>query len=79
MVKAYLRYEPLQTFGVIASTQANIIYDHEGKLAIAPALEEVIVWDIKKGIQIAKWKEISNKAEVSCIVRSPNNVDYAVG
>ncbi|KAI8582054.1 hypothetical protein K450DRAFT_228806 [Umbelopsis ramanniana AG] len=79
MVKAYLRYEPAQTFGVIASSQSNIIYDHEGKLAIAPALEEVVVWDIKKGTQIGKWKESGNKAEVTSIARSPNNVDYAVG
>lgn len=79
MVKAYLRYEPSQTFGVINSTGSNIIYDHEGKLAIAPALEEVIVWDIKKGTQIGKWKDSSNRAEVTCIARSPNNYDFAVG
>ncbi|CAM0136951.1 beta transducin [Umbelopsis sp. WA50703] len=79
MVKAYLRYEPSQTFGVINSTGSNIIYDHEGKLAIAPALEEVIVWDIKKGTQIGKWKDLSNRSEVTCIARSPNNYDFAVG
>ncbi|KAF7723974.1 hypothetical protein EC973_001490 [Apophysomyces ossiformis] len=68
MVKAYLRYEPLASFGVIASGQSNIVYDHTGKLAIAPALEEV-----------GKWKESGNKAEVTCIAKSPNNKDYAVG
>jgi U3 small nucleolar RNA-associated protein 12 len=52
MVKAYLRYEALSTFGVIASTQSNIIYDHTGKIAITPALEEVVLWDLKKGSQV---------------------------
>lgn len=52
MVKAYLRYEPLATFGVIASTLANILYDHTGKIAITPALEEVVLWDLKKGTQV---------------------------
>ncbi|RCH87615.1 hypothetical protein CU097_004334 [Rhizopus azygosporus] len=79
MVKAYLRYEPLATFGVIASTQSNIVYDHTGKVAITPALEEVILWDLKKGTEIARWKEPGNKSEVTSIAKSPNNKDYAVG
>ncbi|RUS24068.1 WD40-repeat-containing domain protein, partial [Jimgerdemannia flammicorona] len=79
MVKAYLRYEPKATFGIIASVQSNAIYNRDGKLAIAPALEDVVVWDLKKGTQVAKWHESTNKAEVTCIARSPNEVDYAVG
>lgn len=54
MVKAYLRYEPLATFGVIASTQSNIVCDHTGKIAVTPALEEVILWDLKKGSEVLK-------------------------
>ncbi|CAO0794673.1 unnamed protein product [Mucor circinelloides] len=79
MVKAYLRYEALASFGVIASTLANIIYDHTGKIAIAPALEEVILWDLKKGVEVGKWREFGNKSEVTCIAKSPNNKDFAVG
>jgi U3 small nucleolar RNA-associated protein 12 len=52
MVKAYLRYEAQATFGVIASSTANIVYDHTGKIAIAPALEEVLLWDLKKGVEV---------------------------
>lgn len=52
MVKAYLRYEPTASFGVINSTLSNIIYDATGKLAIAPALEQVILWDLKKGTKV---------------------------
>ncbi|OBZ89555.1 WD repeat-containing protein 3 [Choanephora cucurbitarum] len=79
MVKAYLRYEPLATFGVIASTLANVLYDQTGKIAIAPALEEVVLWDLKKGTQVGKWREFGNKSEVTCIAKSPNNKDFAVG
>lgn len=54
MVKAYLRYEALASFGVVTSTLSNICYDKTGKLAIAPALEEVLVWDLRKGVQVRR-------------------------
>ncbi|CDS10194.1 hypothetical protein LRAMOSA02870 [Lichtheimia ramosa] len=79
MVKAYLRYEPTASFGVINSTLSNIIYDATGQLAIAPALEQVILWDLKKGIKVGQWKESNNTAAVTCIAKSPNKRDYAVG
>lgn len=79
MVKAYLRYEQSSTFGVIASNTANTAYDASGKLAIAPALEDVVLWDLKKGTQTARWHEDGNTAEVTCIAGSPNQTDYAVG
>ncbi|RKP11159.1 WD40-repeat-containing domain protein [Thamnocephalis sphaerospora] len=79
MVKAYLRYEQAASFGVVASNLGNTVYDTTGKLAVAPALEDVIVWDLKKGTQVARWSESGNKSEVSVIARSPNGIDYAVG
>ncbi|KAJ2591119.1 beta transducin [Coemansia sp. RSA 1722] len=79
MVKTYLRYESRSVFGVIASPTGNAVFDHTGKLSITPALESVIVWDIKKGAQVARWSDSSNKAEVTCIARSPSGSDYAVG
>ncbi|KAJ2508377.1 beta transducin [Coemansia sp. RSA 2052] len=79
MVKAYLRYEARGVFGVIASPTGNAVFDHSGKLSITAALESVIVWDIKKGTQVARWSDGDNKAEVTCIARSPNGKDYAVG
>ncbi|KAJ2395526.1 beta transducin [Coemansia sp. RSA 2603] len=79
MVKTYLRYEPRSVFGVIASPAGNAVYDHTGKLSITPALESVIVWDIRKGTQVARWTDSDNKAEVTRIARSPNGKDYAVG
>lgn len=52
MVKSYLRYEPCKTFGVITSSLSNAVFSGDDKLAIAPALEDVAIWDLKKGILV---------------------------
>lgn len=49
MVKAYLRYEPERTFGVICSASSNAIFSKSGDLFICAALEDILVWNIKKG------------------------------
>ncbi|CAB4425009.1 unnamed protein product [Rhizophagus irregularis] len=79
MVKSYLRYEPCKTFGVITSSLSNAVFSGDDKLAIAPALEDVAIWDLKKGILIGKWHDVDNKSEVIVIAKSPNKIDYAVG
>lgn len=69
MVKSYLRHGPTevdliyffcfklliitQAFGLICSAGSNSIYD--GKLAFVPALEDVLVWDVRKGQQVSKF------------------------
>lgn len=50
MVKAYLRYEPAAAFGVIVSVESNIIFDSSGTYLLAPALEKVGVWHVRKGL-----------------------------
>ncbi|KAL5546056.1 hypothetical protein UlMin_005743 [Ulmus minor] len=50
MVKAYLRYDPAATFGVIVSFGSNITYDSSGKHLLAPALERIGVWHVRQGI-----------------------------
>ncbi|CDP15296.1 unnamed protein product [Coffea canephora] len=50
MVKAYLRYEPAASFGVIVSGDSNIAYDSTGKLLLAAALEKVGVWHVRQGV-----------------------------
>ncbi|KAG5043813.1 hypothetical protein JHK87_007728 [Glycine soja] len=50
MVKAYLRYEPAASFGVIASVVSNITYDSSGKHLLSPALEKVGVWHVRQGL-----------------------------
>ncbi|GFH13684.1 WD_REPEATS_REGION domain-containing protein, partial [Haematococcus lacustris] len=84
MVKAYLRYEPAATFGIITSG-AQPCYDTSGKLLITAALESVVVWNIKQASQVAvltpsnsseaSSSTASSKAqpEVTCITRAPGS------
>jgi len=37
----------LKAFGLVCSSSSNSVFD--GKLAYVPALEDVLVWDVKKG------------------------------
>lgn len=72
MVKAYLRYEPLASFGVIASAQGNVLYDSTGKYALSPALESVCLWDLKKGLQVCWWidpemKKLQDETYLLCV------------
>jgi U3 small nucleolar RNA-associated protein 12 len=80
MVKAYLRYEQRDTFGVVASPNSNIIYDASGALAITSALERVSIWNIKQGSLVQQLKGSSNdKAEVTCLTLSDDGKYVAVG
>ncbi len=50
MSKTYLRYEPSYTFGVVSSSQTNILFDNKTKTkAIAAGVQEVLVWNIVTG------------------------------
>ncbi|KAH7916206.1 WD-repeat-containing protein [Hygrophoropsis aurantiaca] len=77
MVQSYLRHGPTQAFGLVCSASSNSSYD--GKLAYVPALEDVLVWDMKKGQLLSMWHETGHRAEVTCILRSPQDDVFAVG
>ncbi|KAF6762715.1 WD-repeat-containing protein [Ephemerocybe angulata] len=77
MVQSYLRHGPTQAFGLVCSATSNAVF--EGKLAYVPALEDVLVWDVKKGEMRSMWHETSHRAEVTCILRSPQPNFFAVG
>ncbi|KAG0123733.1 hypothetical protein HOY82DRAFT_582102 [Tuber indicum] len=91
MVKSYLRFEHSSTFGVIASGTANTVWTAGATTpaqtkttsagrAIAPANEEVLTWDIKKGELLSRWRDGKCKAEVSAIAQSRADKDvFAVG
>ena len=53
MVKAYLRYELSQSWGVIASN-ANVCYDHSGSFLLTASLENVSVWNLKQGKLVSR-------------------------
>lgn len=77
MVKSYLKYEPLSSFGVVASPSSNICY-HNG-YAICGCLNEVAVWNIRQGKLVSKWSDIaavsSDCAEVVYIEKCPYSSD----
>ena len=54
MVKAYLRYEQADAFGVIASG-SNIVHDLAGKHVLTAALESIAVWNLKQGNLVSAW------------------------
>jgi hypothetical protein len=67
MVKAYLRYEPVGAFGVISSA-ANVVYDNCGRFLITPALESVLVWNVKQGSQVCgAGRDRKREASQSCV------------
>lgn len=47
MVKSYLRHGGTEAFGIIASSSSNSVFD--GRKAYVPSLEDVLVWEVKKG------------------------------
>ncbi|XP_010524525.1 PREDICTED: WD repeat-containing protein 3-like [Tarenaya hassleriana] len=86
MVKAYLRYEPASSFGVIASLDSNITYDSTGKHVLSPALEKVGIWHVRQGVCTKSLVPTSSHGgpslAVTSVVSSPSNlvaVGYADG
>lgn len=58
LTKAYLRYVKSACFGVVCSLKANVVFIRKRtgnskeqviQYAACPALESVIVWDVRRG------------------------------
>ena len=58
LTKAYLRYVQSACFGVVCSLKANVVFIRKRtgnskeqviQYAACPALESVIVWDVRRG------------------------------
>jgi U3 small nucleolar RNA-associated protein 12 len=87
MVKSYNKYDLTQTFGLVASSLSNVVSIPTTEVkptgpgnAVVGANEEVLVWDVKKGELVGRWKEPGCKSQVSCIERSRTDPDiFAVG
>ncbi|KAK5201967.1 WD40-repeat-containing domain protein [Cryomyces antarcticus] len=93
MVRSYRKYEQAQSFGVINSGSANVVWTAEGPTsgastarttgagrAYVGANEEVLCWDVKKGELLSRWHDSDCKAAATVIARSPTQEDvYAVG
>lgn len=76
VTKTYLRYRHNATFGVIASQQSNVLSWKE-QYAIAGALENILIWDVRKGVVVATLE--GGKHAVSCLALSPDNTHIAAG
>ncbi|KAL1841204.1 hypothetical protein VTJ49DRAFT_7325 [Mycothermus thermophilus] len=89
MVKSYLKFEPSKSFGVVVSPNSNIVWSSPSRSsakatgagqAIVAANEEVLVWDIKKGELLARWRADNNRANVTALAQSRTDPDvFAVG
>ncbi|KAG0144824.1 hypothetical protein CROQUDRAFT_659511 [Cronartium quercuum f. sp. fusiforme G11] len=78
MVRSYLRHGGTEVFGLIASNSSNSLFD--GKRAYVPALEDVFVWDTKRGERVAMWHATGHTSPVTALSRSPIDASrFAVG
>jgi hypothetical protein len=53
-MKAYLRYVPTTTFGVVASSSqcTDVLLDAKGKRATTACLEEACTYDLRQGAKV---------------------------
>ena len=56
--KSYLRYNQDKSLGLIATPTAGIVCDKNGFLVLAPALEDVVVWNRRSGVEVSSPPEI---------------------
>lgn len=80
------KFEPLKSFGLVATGSSNLVWSSKEKAgsgagqAIVAANEDVLVWDIKKGELLSRWKDENNKSQVTAIAQSKTDRDvFAVG
>ena len=85
-MKSYLRYEPRKAFGVIASPSCNVAFDFSGNLAITAGIQDLNVWNLRQGTQIANLDSnvdsgypYSAQGEVTVMCRSPDKQTVAIG
>eukprot|EP01137_Pigoraptor_chileana_P007127 Opistho-2@52294 len=77
MPKSYLKFVPIARFGVVASLQSNVQYDPQTQTIASPALEDVVLWNVRTGDKTRVLR--GDKHEVTCLARSPDSRSLAVG
>ncbi|TIA92554.1 hypothetical protein E3P99_00542 [Wallemia hederae] len=78
-MSAYSRHSPTKAFGLIFNSPSNVLYQPSSRLAYLPALEDVLVWDIKSATLLHEWHETGCTALVTQISQNPANNSFAVG
>ena len=79
MPQTYLRFVPTATFGLIASPGCRIALDANGRIAFSAAAEDVLVWNLKLGVQLARLHVKDNRSAVTHLQLSPNGSLIALG
>lgn len=67
---------------MIASQPSNIVFDPTGKCAITGALEQVVMWNVRRGADVATFSSNESKKKqplVSRLCMSPDKRSLAVG
>eukprot|EP00124_Ichthyophonus_hoferi_P001323 Ihof_evm8s65 gene=Ihof_evmTU8s65 len=78
VAKSYLRYAPGAIVGLVAGTGCNVLtWGDNGEYAVAAALENVTIWDVRKGTVVRTFA--GEKHEVTCMTGSHDGVHLAVG
>eukprot|EP00123_Amoebidium_parasiticum_P021149 comp62400_c0_seq1/m.47920 comp62400_c0_seq1/g.47920 ORF comp62400_c0_seq1/g.47920 comp62400_c0_seq1/m.47920 type:complete len:932 (-) comp62400_c0_seq1:257-3052(-) len=78
MGKTYLRYSPSGAVGLVVGTGSNTLsWGKDGEYAIAGALENIIIWDLRKGTALRTLP--GEKHEVTCMASSPDGTHLAAG
>jgi WD40 repeat protein len=79
MVKSYYKWELDKTIGVVASPQAPIHYDAEGKRVITASLSDLNIWNLKKNILEKLIKKSGKKSNITSIAFNQTSSRIAVG
>ena len=82
MVRSYLRHEATVAYGLICSPNGRSLLSKDGKTAVVPALEDVLIWDVRTGEQLGSWHEIGLSSPITAIAQNPTQQAdnlYAVG
>ncbi|RMX46073.1 hypothetical protein pdam_00002032 [Pocillopora damicornis] len=86
LTKAYLRYVQSACFGVVSSLKAKVVFIKRrinttrkqiALYAVCPALENVIIWDVRRGEKVSVLA--GDKHEVTALQVSPDQQVLAVG
>jgi len=77
MVKAYLRYNPTVSFGVVCS--GSVALDDETENVLSASLEVVNIWNVRRGELVGTLRDLKNKSPVTALLLAPNGNLVAVG
>lgn len=84
MVKAYLKYEPATSFGVVSSATAGTVSlppDGRAPVVAVPAVDAVRIWNLRSGTALAKIANASTRkaGHVTAIALAPDDDTLAAG